>query len=302
MRTAFRVKKGTQARVFGEMVQPAGDASKGDIMRCKWRDGMTREVVQMTVDKWMSMQPTPAASQSAQCESAKPENAKKNGNDAEQLDLFKGEDSDGTKIQVQLKWNRQKNQRHQLLGVVKVAGKQLVQIDAIYFESKADMVAWCNDIALTRVRNKELDKDQANTKKAKYQDDHLDLFKKRLKDLTWNNLLEQPEAADAPPAEAPAPETATAEDTGVDKEPAAVVEATPEHDTCSQDDKQGAVMGIEVSGTPPPRKRMRSKMPSDASAGATAPVDVAMATSPKRARARVEPPPFKLGDLDSDSE
>ncbi len=194
---AFRVKKGCTKRVFGEMVSPLAQADDGDFMQCEWRDGMRREVVHMTIGKWKKTQAAPAAKRD------KPAGTSAEQTTEEELpDKFKGTLKDGTtKVSVLLKWNRQKKCRHQHLVTVEVGGKQLVQIDSIYFKAMGDGITWANNIAKKRITDDTMDKDKARDLKTAHQEANQELYDARVKDPAWNNMLEA--ADEEPKAEMP---------------------------------------------------------------------------------------------------
>ena len=297
MGLAYRVKRGSTKRIFAEWVEPSEGADDSDFMTCEWKDGMRREVVQLTYGKWKgkgvtedkapskaskgtapkdtvstdkeptakkrkdaepkaeepkAKQPKPKEPKEPKTKEPNEPKTEENPTDDTLPDKFKEVLPDGTEVEVALKWNRQKGCRHNHLVCILVAGKQLMQMDLIYFETTAAGIAWANKLAKKRAKDDSITKEHATGIKLEFMAKNVDLYNKRLEDPAWNNKLNDapthPDGTDGDAAEQTAPENAVVpHDEAVHAEP-------PPHETCSQLDKGGAMMSYV---TPPHGTRLR---------------------------------------------
>ena len=62
---AYRVKKGTSKKVYGEVVPMPEGTADTEFMQCNWRDGMIRDIVQLTFAQWTTSHQKPMASRAA---------------------------------------------------------------------------------------------------------------------------------------------------------------------------------------------------------------------------------------------
>jgi hypothetical protein len=182
------------------IADPKADRWKPVVAR--FGDKFYIEVDQITIGQWLGKSPAHRAS-------TKPKATAKKA--APGVPYFKGNDKAGNEVKVEAKLNNPKGGRCQWLYRVVVNGKQLVQVDSIYYDDSAAAIVFCNQIA-EQACKKKVSKEDADKKKMAHQKLKASLYDERMKDPVWNSKVQAAASAVAP-------------------------------ETCSQDDKEGAMQG-----------------------------------------------------------
>ena len=132
------------------------DDQDHDSMVAKWSDGTYTEVPQVTVSRWKLAHGHGSAPKAK----AKPKATAKAGNQ-EPNEMWSGDDGRGNAIKVFRKKNFHKKARKQWLVCCTVNGKQLLQVDRIYFDDEFATKNWMMNEIVERVKTKGLTKDEA---------------------------------------------------------------------------------------------------------------------------------------------